>query len=374
MVLFATCVGVALVIVQGAPQEDDAAQVSAESRWPWSRRRYSTTPAPAPYRPAWDPTTPALPLPWDPAAAVAQLNAMYMDFDETNDDSRMGVTISFAGQPSSLDANLFCSDLMNTGCNNGQADCRTSATVFNHKVVVDGDFFVPTMRRQVGYVFNQEMSETYFGKCSYLWDGATFNSLNGGCGATSRGGNSCDNPSSAYYGQCSTDPTTPHACTRTDLEVESKLCKCEPPLCSETYGSVVPPPTRASATCFYEMPALVYGNSTATNHLRDGLKQRVALQGADSSKTQEWNELVIDNRLLIPKLREEPTNTILAFVCVPSLGAGACQLATRMRDQFHLAYGVEGPGIPVVAIDTTVSVTANGGPFVVVPTEFGAVV
>lgn len=320
----------------------------------------STTPGPVTPAPA-----PAPPLPWDPATAVETLNTMYMGFDENDDESRLGVTISMAANTTDFNGNLFCSPLMNTSCYQGQADCRMSSTLFNHKVVVANNMFAPTMDRPVGYVFNQDYAENYFGKCSYLWDGNNFNDLNTGCGAGATGGNDCSNNFSAFYDQCITTPTEPHTCTRTDPEVEGRLCKCEPPLCAEEYGSVTPPATRDGETCFYELPALIYGASTTTNHLRDGLKQRIALQGTDGNATGTWNELVIDNRLLIPKIRTEPTSAILAFVCIPAQNPNACAMATAMRDKFHESYGVTGAGVPVVALDTTVDFTVSGGPFTV---------
>lgn len=330
------------------------------------------TPAPSPTPPGPTPgPSPNPPTPWDQATAVKTLNAMYMDFDETNDESRMGVTISMAGQTNSFDANLFCSPLVNTSCYNGQADCRMSSTLFNHKVVVAGNLFAPTMDRPVGYVFNQEMVEGTFGKCSYVWDGNNFNDLNVGCGTGASGANSCDNPHSAFYDLCSDDDyVTNHSCIRTDFQVEGRMCKGPPGATADdaTYGVVDPPATALDATCFYELPALIFGNSTTTSHLRDGLKQRIALQGENVNLTSTWNEVVIDNRLLIPKLISEPANTILAFVCVPSESQPtACALAETMRDGFQQAYGVT--GIPVVAISKTVNFTASGGPFVVPQTS-----
>lgn len=104
------------------------------------------------------------------------------------------------------------------------------------------------------------------------------------------------------------------------------------------------------------------------------MKQRIVNQAADVNLSRKWNEVVIDNRLLIPRVREHPTTTILAFVCVPSESSHACVHATTMRDAFHKTYGVTGRGVPVVAIDTTLDVTASGGPFVLPPNGNGIVV
>merc|ERR1739845_190856 len=105
---------------------------------------------------------------------------MGMNFDESDDRTAMGVTISMAGQTSSFNDNLFCSELMGTQCYQGQADCRMSASLFNHKVLVNGTMLSPTMSRPIGYVFNQHLTETFWGKCAYIWDGADSSKLNGG--------------------------------------------------------------------------------------------------------------------------------------------------------------------------------------------------
>lgn len=270
-----------------------------------------------------------------------------------------------AGDPSSLNANLFCAPTMGTHCFGGEADCRMSASIFNHKVLVSGNRFSPTMSRAVGYVFNQDLTETHFGKCAYIWDGNDFSDLNGGCGALQPGG--CNDTLSGFANLC-TQTGEPHTCTRSDPEVQNHMCKCEPPTCSETYGSANPPATNTGNPCFYEMPGLVYGDSTQTNHLRDSLKQRVAFQAGRGDLASQWNEVVLDNHLLIPKLRSNPTNTILAFVCIPSANPSACHMASQMRDDFHNSYKVTGAGVPVVAIDTTVDFTTTGGPFKV-PTQ-----
>lgn len=329
----------------------------------------TTTVAPTPEPPPLPASN--LSLPWDPATAVQNLNAMYMGFNEADDESPLGVTMSMAGQAnmdSTFDDNLFCAPLMNTECYKGQADCRMSATLFNHRVVVSNDHFSQTMKRPVGYVFNPVLTEKYFGKCSYIWDGADSNGLNNGCGAGAPGLAECNNTLSAFNDLCSVDPTTPHTCTRTDSEVNGKLCKSNPQFTTETYGSVDPPEQSTDATCFYEMPALVYGDFTETNHFRDSLRQRIALQGNDTNKQQDWNEVVIDDRLLIPQVRANATNTILAFVCIPTNEIpDACAIAISMRDEFLTRYKVT--GIPVVQIDTTLNITESGGPFVLPTTQ-----
>merc|ERR1711865_1232244 len=110
-----------------------------------------------------------------------------------------------------------------------------------------------------------------------MGDGADSSKLNGGCGAGASG-NSCGDQRSAFYNQCDAD-TEPHNCTRTDDQVTSQFCKCNLETCDDNYGVVDPPTTMEGETCFFEMPALVYGDSTTTSHWRDSVKHRIAYQG-----------------------------------------------------------------------------------------------
>jgi len=295
-----------------------------------------------------------------------------MAFNESDDSTALGVTISFAGQTSSFEANLYCHGYVDgSDCYKGNNDCRMSGAVLNHQVSVeqsgDGWRFVPVMGRPIGYVFNQSLSENYFGKCAFLYDGADSYNVNVGCGASAPAPQDCSNELSAFYDMCTDGGThDPHHCIATDSEVVSKKCKCES--CSPTYGTVTPPQQKSEETCFYELPALIVDpdnvgafTPSSTNHLRDSMKQRVA--GDNITRQQrEWNEIVIDDRLLIPKINEDPTHTIVAFVYSGS--ETNKNLAIAMRDTFQQTYRVSGvPDIPVIEIDAEVDFTTVGGPF-----------
>lgn len=298
------------------------------------------------------------PTPWSEADAVHNLNWMYMHFKEDDDTSRLGLTISMASQLGSFNDNIFCHDLMGTSCYMGQADCRMSASLFNHKVLVSGDHLAPTMNRPVGYIINQTLVETQVGKCAYVWDGADFTKLNNGCGngATST---DCNSQDSAFANMCDG-----HTCTRDDHQVSSQFCK------GSGYGVVDPPTDPSGATCFYEMPGLVYGHSTTTNNLRDALKFRVSTQGDNPNMTANWNEIVLDDRLLVPAITANPEQAIWAFVCVHGGSAlpNACDLARSMRDKFKTDYNVQGD-IPVVMMDATADFRTTHGPFALASTS-----
>ena len=94
------------------------------------------------------------------------------------------------------------------------------------------------------------------------------------------------------------------------------------------------------------------------------MKQRV-LSDRLTGQTQEWNEVIIDERLLIPQLQSDPTHTILAFVYLNGAwmwDQEAKRLATTMRDRFQETYGVVGE-IPLLELDAMHEFTEKGGPF-----------
>lgn len=307
------------------------------------------------------------------------LNEMYMGFNASNDSSPLGVTVSFAGDTSEFGKNLFCHGYVNTSCFNGNNDCRMSTAMINHLVMTQqqdsGRKVAPLMNRAVGYIFNQSLTENYFGKCAYLYDGADSLNVNLGCGASAPIPADCDNKQSAFYNQCSSDGgNSYHTCIRSDPEIEGMLCKSAADV-SPPYGTIDPPQHKNDRTCIYEMPALIVDDPSTwtapenpTNHLRDAMKQRV--QGDEiTNQQQEWNEIVVDERLLIPRIEYDPTHTILAFVYVTGASMGsedAQRHATGMRDAFQQTYHVTGNGvadIPVLELNAIEDFTQTGGPF-----------
>merc|ERR1719387_2785690 len=135
---------------------------------------------------------------------------------------------------------------MHTGCFKGQADCRMSASLFNWKMLNQNYIFSTTMQRVLGFVFNQQMVEQDFGKCSYIWDGASFSRYNHGCGRGATVTN-CADPHSAFMNHC---PSTGKICTANDTEVVKGLC--------EPFGKMPVPKTPTDAQCYFSGPALDY--------------------------------------------------------------------------------------------------------------------
>jgi hypothetical protein len=215
--------------------------------------------------------------------AATLLNALYMGFDENDDNSAVGVSISMLGHFNDFSQNLFCAPLMGTKCYKGEADCRMSATLYNHKVVLQAD--KPNriklgLDRPVGIVIDQTKVETKFGKCAYVFDGATFAGYNSGCG-DGAGSQDCASGKTAFDNVC---PSTGKICTADDVEVHRKMCKPDGPAAVPSKGT--------DSTCYFSLPALDWPRASKANHLRDMVKARAARQ--DGPLIEQWNEVVID--------------------------------------------------------------------------------
>lgn len=298
-------------------------------------------------------------------------NKAYMGFDETDDTSPLGIVASMASAPDSFYNNIYCSatadgpyknpEIGQTGCNLGRTDCRMSASLYNKKMLVkaDGGTTNLGLGRTTGFVFNQTLVETYFGKCSFIWDGATNRKYNIGCGNGATEAD-CDSPNSAFGNVC---PSTGKTCTEKDPEVIRGLCK-------DFGGEVDYPPTHAGhEQCAIPGAAFNYHGqddwTPATDHLRTMAKTRVKFNGgtdpADGPNIEQWNEIVIDEHLLIPKIEYDPPATVVAILYVATSDAHK-QNGQKMRDEYCQVHKLEGKKcIPLVGVDPNKGKTE--GPF-----------
>merc|ERR1712232_809585 len=99
-------------------------------------------------------------------------------------------------------------------------------------------------------------------------------------------------------------PSTGKTCTAADIEVTNALC--EP----SGSGPHKIPDTDLDFQCMWSGPALDYPRPASADHLRDMVNARVTRQnGTDSMGRpliEQWNEVVLDERLLVPAMEEDP--------------------------------------------------------------------
>jgi len=289
-----------------------------------------------------------------------------MAFDENNDNSALGVTISMLNNFNDFNKNLFCAPLTGTQCYKGEADCRMSATLYNHKIVLQADKphrIKLGLGRPVGIVIDQAKLETSFGKCAYIFDGASFGSYNSGCGEGA-GSQDCSSDKSAFHNIC---PSTGKTCTADDVEVHRRMCSPD--------GPTAVPGKGTDYQCFFGLPALDWPRAGRANHLRNMAKARAARQvGSDAMGPliEQWNEVVIDEHIMLPELRKDVASVITAFIYKKSHPFGKGWV-TGLREKFSKEYNVAVDRIPIVGVDDTVDFTTQGGPFFA-PEEMDSIV
>jgi len=262
---------------------------------------------------------------------------------------------------------------------NGQADCRVSASVYNHKVMLkhDSNNIAVTMSRDAGIIFNQTAVETEFGKCSYMYDGATFHRVNRGCGCGSETPY-CGNHGSPFDSEdCIWDTprawNAPVGCTGEDsgtgcgschpntaTSPDVAECACNAP------NPRFPLPQRTTdQQCFWQGVAINGTEGTYPSQLREMLLQRIENQVGTEEvgeptvrhKQEYWNEIILDAEVLTNSLHSNPRAAVAAFVYIRGHGAGRDK-ANRMSQKAVEDYG--GPAIPVIELDPAVDGVCNG--------------
>jgi len=254
---------------------------------------------------------------------VADLNALYMGFDENDRNSPLGVTMRMA---TSDDFLLNCGN----GCFDGYSDCKMSASVYNHRVMrrPDGHINV-AMNRNSGIIFNQAAVETTFGKCFFQYDGGTYFRVNRGCGSTANG--NCTDPEGAFLNNA----------TGEDPLAARDSCEAH----QQRHGSL---PERNGQLCFWRGPAYDATGATTQNQLFDGLAHRIASQQSqgDKESIESWNEIVLDAAVMQQSLASDPLSVVQAFFHVS--GTHGRRQAHEMSARFAADYGAT---IPVIELD-----------------------
>jgi len=300
------------------------------------------------------------------------MNDLYMGFDPDDDTSPTGVTINMQG---SDDFTFYC--LANgTGCNEGYADCRISTSIYNkHMLVSEDGMYQVTMDRGQGIVFNQSAVLSQYLKCSYVYDGASFNKVYGGCGCAALGAADCGSTMSAYsnhdcpYIADFVSNTCINACeqnTSMCVEADTTTERVEPCYCSSPHLDGIYPGYDVDSTlqsqCYFKGPAFGGG----TDETRDMLKRRVTSQETNGGiedvtgegerwKQGYWNELVLDANVVFEVLRRKPAEAIVAFVYLKGDVVAKAKAAT-MAASMQYDYSMQQP-VPLIAFDTTVNVT-----------------
>lgn len=275
-----------------------------------------------------------------------------MSYDPDNPESRVGVTIR--GRPRFGSKWFYCTQK----CYRGQPDCYVAASLLNHRVMIHPgtNFVAMPLNYTVGVVFQPSAIQHNLTKCSWQFDGAAFNRLNGGCGC-GMPSHTCGTVGTAFSNIC---PETGEPANG-DCPSVSR-CACDS-------GQ-----THYPQTCFWKGPAF---NSSATpglphdavqnspDQLRSMMAQRVRGQNGTTMDgiplRGYWNEVTIDGKILETMLSMNPNLAIAAFVY--EQGNPQARLwAEEFNNQLEADYGHK---VMVVGLDTRMNVAAaNEGPFV----------
>jgi len=292
-----------------------------------------------------------------PNDVAKRLNALYSGFHAHQASSPLGVTISFQ-KNASRGFHTFCG----TECFRGFTDCRYSASLYNHKMILDNNtnaFKFAYDENAAGIVFDQNLVESALGKCYYMYDGSTFTRFNGGCGCNSPVYSCTDG--SAYSNQC---PSSHKTCEVSDAEVSQ--CDCD---------NVRNPEAKLFEGCYWKGAALDRNHVKASgDSLRQMLKTRVSmdmrtdkpvhggveLDRQDSTRSlvarkQVWNEVVLDAKLMLDLLALDPKAVVPAFIYKMSSSTSLNQ-AKLLRKSFCSQFNVRESDIPLIAVNTDVNV------------------
>lgn len=291
-------------------------------------------------------------MPGDGNALAQWMNEMYTGYDPDDATSPLGVTIQMH-----QDFEFYCGE----ACFNGNADCRVSASIYNHRVMVmreSNTIAITTVNSAgSGMFFNQTAIETKLAKCSFQFDGATFNRLNQGCGCGAGGRQDCTDPMCAYN---NVDPESNEQATGSSPHVSR--CSCED---SRHFDAT----KTTDEQCYWKGPAFYMPDGTSEDGTRKMLAQRVANSDGEEVlggamvrvKNEFWNEVVIDGNVLLQELQRDAARTIPAMIYQKGSAAARAN-AEAMAETMALRYHLAAP-VPVIAFDKDKDVR-TGGPFI----------
>jgi len=257
-----------------------------------------------------------------------------------------------------------------------------------------------------------------YAKCSYIFDGATNNKYNNGCGrgapanplppappleavyATKCGTNpnlqypdTCFDPSqyncdasvskqTAFFNMCGynganiSDVNSGHTCTVADVEVTEDIC--------EGVGGTVPVPSTHGGMrqCIFPGAAMNFHGQddwqpVANNeaNLRTMVKQRILNNGGTSNEggtntnvpnIELWNEVVVDARTIVEDMYTDPAGVVEAFIFGNAKNEGARTNALNYARAMQKEYCDKNEAAaqncpPILEVDDNADV--NVGPF-----------
>jgi hypothetical protein len=298
---------------------------------------------------------------------VADLNKLYLGFDEANDASPLGVPIR--GRPR-FDAGgewYYCTGQCfdNDGKQPAQPDCYTAAGLINHKIMTTADGKLPTLqnsksgrdsffaRYSVLIVLQPQTALTRFTKCAWQFDGAAFNRQNGGCGSGALQ-NGCKDPESSYNDQCHDDksrwadescPYTMKAyCGNASVGYETN-CFWKGP----AFGSPVYPGAK---------PDFDFSGFAHNNEIRSMMKNRVSGKHQDGTTDnglplrEYWNEITMDGRIIQHFEATRGLNSVVAAVAfVRGNGEGLDEESQHEAQKFQDHFKQLGSHVPLLVLD-----------------------
>lgn len=306
--------------------------------------------------------------------AVKMVNDLHNGYDPTDISSPKGVIATWV-KLADKKMNLYCPDIKGNdwgGCYDGSSTCRMSAMVHNKELPVDQDgSFLTFADRNVGFVFNADLVDSYFGKCGYIYDGGSNNRYNYGCGNSAIAAYvNCSGPNQSgpeglkFSPESNICPSSGTNCTIADEEVNAVSCD----KMSDGHA------TEDTRGCFYKGAAYAITEDDIQTPYSPGqtmwkTESQVRTMVDDRNEVQKtytcpsemcWNEIVIDERLMLTQLAWDPLSVVQAIVYHTGDDDAAAQAAT-MQKAFQDDWGASPP---LIMVDVACKLGTDGcGPF-----------
>lgn len=268
------------------------------------------------------------------------MNSAYSSFDPYNPSSGTGLVVRTTAK-----WEFFCPGFSGYGgCYKGSAECASSASIMNNKMMIKNGGIHLGLERTTGIAFNPSLVEDKLGRCSYPYDGVTWGRYNHGCGAVAScwGSDGCCD-SGAHSAFWNIDPVTGKEATPESDVVARAACENGHP-----------------PACFWKGAGFYPERGLVPSQTHTMLKDRFDSQGSDPTQIEKWNEVIIDAAKLHDELSMNPTNAVWGMLYIKG-DSNAKNLARRMSEDMAAEFGMAMP-VPLIAVDPSVQV-ATASPF-----------